>query len=100
MNNKVVNKQIPLKTIIDLANHLEEYKGKYDKKFQIEENKNKNIPFGEKNYEYENSSTSLSYTIEFKNGKHIKENDYNWFIGNLNEPSSIKTISIDLYIIF
>ena len=100
MNNKVVNKQIPLRTIIEIANYLEEYKGKYDKKFQIEENKNQNIPFGEKNYEFENGSTTLNYTIEFKNGKSIKESDYNWFLENLNEPSSIKTISIDLYISF
>lgn len=30
MNNRVVNKQIPLKSIIQIANHLEEYKEKYD----------------------------------------------------------------------
>lgn len=100
MNNKVVNKQIPLKTIIDIASYLEEYKGKYDKKFQIEENKNKSLPYGEKDYEYENGSTALNYTIEFKNGKSIKESNYNWFLENLKEASNIKTISIDLYITF
>lgn len=26
MNNKVVNKQIPLETIVKVANHLEDYK--------------------------------------------------------------------------
>ena len=31
MNNKVVNKQIPLETIVKVANHLEDYKEKYDK---------------------------------------------------------------------
>ena len=45
MNNKVVNKQIPLETIIKVANHLEDYKEKYDKKFELEENKNKNTKF-------------------------------------------------------
>ena len=34
MNNKVVNKQIPLETIVKVANHLEDYKEKYDKKFE------------------------------------------------------------------
>ena len=29
MNNKVVNKQIPLETIVKVANHLEDYKKKY-----------------------------------------------------------------------
>lgn len=46
MNNKVVNKQIPLETIVKVANHLEDYKEKYDIKFELEQNKNKNIPYG------------------------------------------------------
>lgn len=100
MNNKVINKQIPLDSIIKVANHLEDYKEKYDKKFELEENKNKNISYGEKQWEYENSNTSISYTIEFKNGKNIRESNYNWFVGNLNQPSTIKSISIDLYISF
>ena len=29
MNNKVVNKQIPLETIVKVANHLEDYKQEY-----------------------------------------------------------------------
>ena len=100
MNNKVVNKQIPLETIIKVANHLEDYKEKYDKKFELEENKNKNLPYGEKQWEYENGNTTIKYTIEFKNGKNITESDYNWFVGNLNEPQIIKSISIDLYVSF
>ena len=83
MNNKVINKQIPLDSIIKVANHLEDYKEKYDKKC-----------------EYENGNTEINYTIEFKNGKNIKESNYNWFVGNLNKPSIIKSISIDLYISF
>ncbi len=39
MNNKVVNKQIPIKLIIEIANHFESYKEKYDKIFQSEEEK-------------------------------------------------------------
>lgn len=100
MNNKVVNKQIPLETIVKIANHLENYKEKYDRKFEIEENKNKNILYGEKQWEYENGNTTIKYTIEFKNGKNITESDYNWFVGNLNQSSTIKTISMDLYVSF
>ena len=48
LDNKVVNKQISLDQIIKVADYLEDYKEKYDKKFEIEENKNKDIPFGEK----------------------------------------------------
>lgn len=100
MNNKVVNKQISLEQIIRVADYLEDYKDKYDKKFELEENKNKNIPYGEKQWEYQNGSTSISYTIEFKNGKNIKENNYNWFVGNLNQANTIKSIQIDLFISF
>ena len=71
MNNKVVNKQIPLETIVKVANHLEDYKENYDRKFELEQNKNKNIPYGEKQWEYENGNTTINYTIEFKNGKNI-----------------------------
>lgn len=49
MNNKVVNKQIPLRSIIDVANYLEDYKEKWDKMFQQENEKNKNKPYAEKN---------------------------------------------------
>ena len=69
MNNKLVNKQIPLETIVKVASHLEDYKENYDRKFELEEHKNKNIPYGEKQWEYENGSTTIKYTIEFKNGK-------------------------------
>ncbi len=98
MNNKVINKQISLEQIIRVADHLEDYKEKYDKKFELEENKNKNIPYGEKQWEYENGNTNIKYTIHFKNGKNITESDYNWFVGNLGQAKAIKDISIDLYI--
>ncbi len=50
MNNKIVNRQIPIKKIIDVANYLEDYKDKYDEIFRKENEKNKNLPFGEKKF--------------------------------------------------
>lgn len=100
MSNKILNKQIPLKSIIDVANYLENYKDEYLRKFQIDENKNKNIPYGEKVWEYENGNAEIRYTVEFHNGKSITETDYNWFIGNINEPRIIKSIRIDLSVSF
>ncbi len=98
MNNKVVNKQIPLETIIKVANYLEDYKDKYERKFELEEQKNKNLPYSEKNYEYENGRATVRYTFEFHDGKTMTEYDYNWFLGNLNDPRYIKNIEIDLSI--
>lgn len=100
MNNKILNKQITVKSIIELANKLEDYKEKYERIFEQEETKNKNIPFNKRNYEYENGTAKLKYTIEFYNGKTITESNYNWFIGNLDEPRKIKSISLDLLIVY
>lgn len=100
MNNKVVNKQIPVKSIIDVANYLENYKDDYDRRIQIDENKNKNLEYNQKVWEYGNGSTEIRYTIELHNGKTMTENNYNWFISNLNQPAIIKSIRIDLRISF
>ena len=67
MNNKVVNKQIPLETIVKVANHLEDYKEKYDRKFELEQNRNKNIPYGEKQWEFENGNNN--YKLHNRNLK-------------------------------
>lgn len=96
MENKVVNKQIPIKTIIDLAGIFDDYKARYDKIFQDEERKNKNLPFGEKNYEYQNGSSELRYTVVLRNGKSMTESDYNWFMGQLNDSRAIEEIRLDL----
>lgn len=100
MNNKITNKQISIETIIKLANHLEDYKEQYDKKFELDELKNKDLPFLQKNAEYNVINSKIKYTIDFKNGKHITESDYNWFIGNLDKVNTIKSIYIDLNISF
>ena len=100
MNNKVVNKQISIKKIIDVANYLEDYKERYEKVFQNEEEKNKNLQYSEKNYQYENGKAEVKYTISFHNGRTMTEYDYNWFVSNLNDPRAIKDIQLDLYVTF
>jgi hypothetical protein len=96
VNNKVVNKQIPIKSIIDVANYFGDYKNRYDNIFEQEKIKNKDVDFSDKNYEYENGSTELRYTVKLRNGKDMTETDYNWFIGQLSQPSAIEEIIIDL----
>lgn len=100
MNNKIVNKQIPIKKIIDIANYLEDYKDRYNDIFTKENEKNKNLSFSEKNYEYENGNAEVRYTISFHNGQRMTESEYNWFIGNLNEPRAIKEIEIYLNVTY
>ncbi len=100
MKSKVLNKQISMEQIIQVADYLENYKEGYDKKFEIEETRNKNLPYEEKQWEYQNGSTSINYTIDFQNGKNIKENNYSWFVSNLNDTRNIKSLTIDLHISF
>lgn len=96
MNNKVVNKQIPIKSIIDVANYFDDYKSRYDNIFEQEKAKNKNLDFSDKKYEYENGSTEIRYTIKLRNGQNMTETDYNWFVGQLGQPRAIEEVSLDL----
>lgn len=96
MENKVVNKQIPIKSIIDIANYFDDYKNRYDNIFQQEREKNKNLSYSERHFEYENGSTDLRYTVKFHNGKDMTESDYNWFIEMLNDTRTIEEVRIDL----
>ena len=100
MNNKIVNKQIPMQKIIDIANYLEDYKEKYDEIFKKEKEKNKNLAFSDRNFEYENGNAEVRYTITFHNGQRITESDYNWFIGNLSNTRAIKEIEIYLSVTY
>ena len=98
MENKVVNKQIPIKSIIDIANYFNDYKDKYDNIFNQEKLKNKDVPFGEKDFEYDNGSAEIRYTVSLHNGKSMTETDYNWFISQLQEPRAIQEIDLELRI--
>ena len=100
MNNKIVNKQIPISKIVDIANYFEDYKDRYDEIFRKEKDRNKNLSFSEKKFEYENGSAEVRYTITFYNGQSLTESDYNWFVGNLNNPRAIKEIEIYLRVGF
>lgn len=98
MRNKIVNKQIPISSIIDVANYLEKYKEDYLKKFYDDELKNKNIPIKEQIWLYKYGHAEVNYTIEFYDGKSITEKNYNWFIDNIKNPKSIKYIELALNI--
>ena len=91
---KIINKIIPIETIIEVANYLEDQKEEYNKLFKKDEQKNKNLKYNEQVYEYKGQNPKIEYTIRFKDGKEITEPDYNWFIGMLNNLKSIEHITI------
>lgn len=91
---KVVNKIVTKETILEVADYLEKLKNEYQKKFDEDEQKNSNLPYSEKVYEYDGSTSKVEYTIKFKAGKEITEKDYNWFEKNLINTKNIERIEI------
>lgn len=93
-NETIVNKIIPIETIVEIANYLEEQQEKYNRLFKKDEEKNKGLKFYEQEHEYKRGYTRLRYTIGFKDGREITEDGYNWFIGMLVNLKPIKYITI------
>ena len=91
---KIINKIIPIETIIDVANYLEDQKEEYRRLFENEKQKNMNLSFSEQIYQYKGDAPKVQYTIRFKDGKDLTEEDYNWFVGMLNNLSAIKEITL------
>lgn len=97
----IINKQIDIDTIIELAKHIESQKEEYIRLINIDETKNKGIPFSEQVYQYKCfSQPEVQYEITFKDNKNIQQSNYNWFIQNLKEPAKIKHINIYFYIYY
>ena len=103
MNNEetIINKQIDIDTIMELAKHLENQKEEYKRLINIDETKNRGIPFSEQVYQYKSyNDPVVEYEITFKDNKNIQQSNYNWFIQNLSEPSKIKKINIYFHIYY
>lgn len=98
MNNKISNKQIPLESIINIADKLEFYKEKYEKLFLAETVRNKNLLPEEQNFEYKNAFVTTKYIINLHTGIDLTESNYNSFVQNLNDPKIIKGLSLYLSI--
>ena len=94
----IVNKIIPIDTIIEVANYLENQKEEYSKLFEIDQQKNKDLKYDEQVYEYKELNSKTEYTIRFKDGKEVTKSDYDWFINMLSNPKIIEHIHLILKI--
>lgn len=94
----IVNKIVTKETIIEVAKYLESLKNEYDKKFEADEEKNKDLPYNEKVYEYDKISSKIEYTIKYKEGKEITQSEYNWFEKSLINTRNIERITLQTYI--
>lgn len=100
MEDEIANKQIPIQTIIDVADYFEEYKNRYLKVFDEEDKRNEGKALEETDYQHRHGEAEVTYTVYLKNGKNMKESDYNWFISYLNNPKEIDQIIIHIDIQF
>lgn len=89
----IVNKIIPIETIIEIANYLEDQKEEYNRLFENDKKKNMNLSYSDQVYQYNGDTPKVEYTIKFKDGKEFTEENYNWFMSMLNNLSAIKEIT-------
>lgn len=92
---KIVNKIVPIETIIEIANYLEDQKEEYNRLFEQDKQKNQNLSHSEQRYEYKGDHPKVQYTIRFKDGREVTEQGYNWFIGMINNLSVVEEITIN-----
>lgn len=90
---KIINKIIPIETIVEIAGYLEDQKEEYNRLFENEKKQNMNLSYSEQVYQYKGDMSKVQYEIKFKDGKEIKEEDYNWFIGMLDNLILIEEIT-------
>lgn len=103
MNNEetIINKQIDIETIIELAKHLESQKEEYMRLINMDEAKNNGKTFNERVYQYKcYSEPEVKYEITFNDNKTVKQSNYNWLIQNLNKPDQIKQINMSFYVCY
>lgn len=91
---RIINKIIPIETIIEVANYLENQKDQYKRLFENDIQKNANLKFSEQIYQYKVRLLKTQYTIIFKDGKEISQEDYNWFLDMLGRLKLIKGITL------
>ena len=82
--------------MIEAAELLEKYKENWNQKFMLEENRNRDLDWNQRNYTYFNGSVEVKYTIAFKDGTTLTETSFDWFVQNLRNAETIDY----LYFIF
>lgn len=90
----IINKIIPIDTVIEVANYLEDQKDEFKRISEIDKKNNVNLKISEQKYQYKISLLKTQYTIIFKDGKEATQEDYNWFLGMLDNLKIIKGITL------
>lgn len=95
----IVNKIITVDTILEVANYLEDKLEEYKRLYNEELKRNQGLDRYEQIFKCKLSDSSkIEYEITFIDNKSLTQSDYNWFAGNLANPSLVKRVSIYYYI--
>lgn len=93
-NSKIVNKIVPIESIINIVNFLEEKSAEYKNIFEQDQTENQDLPYGQKKNKYDTIILKTEYTIELHSGKIITETDSEWFKVKIRENKDIKHLCI------
>ena len=93
---RIANKIITIEKIIEIANYLEKQKDEYNRLFEEDKNNNANLSYSEQVHQYQGNKCGVRYTINFKDGREIEEESYNWFMENISILKTIKGINFYL----
>ena len=95
----IVNKIITVDTILEVANYLEDKLEEYKRLYNEELKRNQGLDRYEQIFKCKLSDSSkIEYEITFIDNKSLTQSDYNWFAGNLANPSLVKRVNIYYYI--
>ncbi len=99
-DERIVNKIIPIETIIEVAKYFEDERQEYIKLFEEDKRKNEKKEFNERAYDYYKGTAKVQYKIYFNDGSSVNEEGYEWFIGKINNLENINEITLFLRITY
>ena len=91
---KIINRIVPIETILEVAEYLEKQREEYDKLFEKDKEKNKNLKYSEQVYEYDGQTPKVEYTVKYKDGRELTEKGYDWLAGVLSNPKGVEKVQI------
>lgn len=101
LGGTIVNRIIKINDIVEVANYLERAKEHYKNLIDEDKEKNEGLRYSEQEYEYRTChAPEVEYAITFSDNRTIRQNQYEWFIQNIELPEKIIKIEINFNVHF
>ena len=91
---KIVNRIVTTATILEVAEYLEKQKEEYDKLFEQDKEKNKDVKYSEQVHEYDGQTSKVEYTVQYKDGRELTQKGYEWLRDALSNPKGVEKVWI------